>query len=154
MFQLVNCKPFNPLLKGTDVGWYRIPTSTVTTPNHLCVRLDNGNKYAMRPLFSLRPHTNHGYGSERTPDILDNTVDGGSLIRKCIEALHEIRNLNHAAYSKAYLLRECIEALHEIENLNHAAYSKAMDKLKSEPSWRVVFLELPNNRKKDWVLTL
>ncbi|XP_052188682.1 uncharacterized protein LOC127799028 isoform X2 [Diospyros lotus] len=130
MFQLVNCKPFNPLLKGTDVGWYRIPTSTVTTPNHLCVRLDNVNKYAMRPLFSLRPHINHGYGSERTPDILDNTGDGG------------------------YLLRKCIEALHEIENLNHAAYSKALDKLKSEPYWRVVFLELPNYRKKDWVLTL
>lgn len=53
-----------------------------------------------------------------------------------------------------YLLDECNYELLKIEGLNHAVREKAKHKLRNEPSWRVVFLELPDDRKKDWALTL
>lgn len=51
------------------------------------------------------------------------------------------------------LLKESVSALDNIEGIDGEFYAKAIDKFQHEV-WRALFLEMPEHRRKDWVLSL
>ena len=52
-----------------------------------------------------------------------------------------------------HLLKESVSALDKIEGIGGDSYAKAIDKFQHEV-WRALFMEMPENRRKDWVLNL
>ncbi|KAM0940277.1 hypothetical protein DsansV1_C19g0162241 [Dioscorea sansibarensis] len=56
--------------------------------------------------------------------------------------------------SRTNILKESLEALDALDGTDGVAYPKAIEKFQDDELWRESFLQLPNNRKKDWVLNL
>ena len=56
--------------------------------------------------------------------------------------------------SRTNILKESLEALDALDGTNGVAYPKAIEKFQDDELRRESFLQLPNNRKKDWVLNL
>ncbi|XP_057498759.1 disease resistance protein RPV1-like isoform X2 [Actinidia eriantha] len=52
------------------------------------------------------------------------------------------------------LFNQCSSILNGLDDLDGLSYSKAMTKLKDDPSWRPIFLEMPEKRKMDWCMSL
>lgn len=69
------------------------------------------------------------------------------------------RNIYSEAISESGLprrkfLKESLEALDKLDGIDGAAYSRAIEKFHDDELWREIFLQLPDFRKKDWVLNL
>ncbi|KAL2926490.1 L10-interacting MYB domain-containing protein [Bienertia sinuspersici] len=52
------------------------------------------------------------------------------------------------------LLMECIDTLSTLEGVDGASFAKATKLIHDDPLWRIIFLRLPNDRKKDFVLNI
>lgn len=48
----------------------------------------------------------------------------------------------------------CMEALNSLEGIDGASYVKATRYIHDDPLWRKMFLCMPEERKKDWVLNI
>ncbi|XP_021768988.1 uncharacterized protein LOC110733283 [Chenopodium quinoa] len=48
----------------------------------------------------------------------------------------------------------CMEALNSLEGIDGASYVKATRYIHDDPLWRKMFLCMPDERKKDWVLNI
>ncbi|PSR91149.1 L10-interacting MYB domain-containing protein [Actinidia chinensis var. chinensis] len=48
----------------------------------------------------------------------------------------------------------CLSILNGMDDLDGLSYSKAMTKLKEDPTWRPIFLQMPEKRKIDWCTSL
>ncbi|KAH7672217.1 Cytochrome c/b562 domain-containing protein, partial [Dioscorea alata] len=62
--------------------------------------------------------------------------------------------ISESKSSRRNFLKESLEALDALDGIDGAAYAKAIEKFHDDELWREIFLQLPNNRKKDWVLNL
>ncbi|KAL2896631.1 L10-interacting MYB domain-containing protein [Bienertia sinuspersici] len=64
---------------------------------------------------------------------------------------------NSGNYLKANdqdLLMECIDTLSTLEGVDGASFAKATKLIHDDPLWRMIFLRLPDDRKKDFVLNI
>ncbi|XP_057483048.1 uncharacterized protein LOC130769809 isoform X2 [Actinidia eriantha] len=52
------------------------------------------------------------------------------------------------------LFKQCSSILNGMDDLDGSSYSKALTKLKEDPSWRSIFLKMPDKRKMDWCMSL
>ncbi|GFY98694.1 hypothetical protein Acr_13g0000950 [Actinidia rufa] len=52
------------------------------------------------------------------------------------------------------LFTQCLSILNGMDDLDGLSYSKAMTKLKEDPTWRPIFLGIPDKRKMDWCTSL
>ncbi|GFZ20356.1 hypothetical protein Acr_28g0010610 [Actinidia rufa] len=52
------------------------------------------------------------------------------------------------------LFKQCSSILNGMDDLDGSSYSKALTKLKEDPSWRPIFLKMPDKRKMDWCVSL
>ena len=52
------------------------------------------------------------------------------------------------------LFSQCLSILNGMDDLDGLSYSKAMTKLKEDPTWRPIFLGIPDKRKMDWCTSL
>ncbi|KAE9445272.1 hypothetical protein C3L33_22830, partial [Rhododendron williamsianum] len=73
-----------------------------------------------------------------------------------LEAKHNAKSTSVSVTSQDHgepqgLLAECIKTLNAMENIDGESYMKAMKLLKDDPSWRPIFLDMSEQRKKDFV---
>ena len=52
------------------------------------------------------------------------------------------------------MFNQCLSILNGMDDLDGLSYSKAMTKLKEDPTWRPIFLGIPDKRKMDWCTSL
>ncbi|GAV80808.1 hypothetical protein CFOL_v3_24268 [Cephalotus follicularis] len=60
---------------------------------------------------------------------------------------------NHYAQDRVKV-QECLDALKSLEGIDGAVYTKALKALHDHELWRDMFLGMPNDRKKDWIINL
>ncbi|KAJ4828027.1 hypothetical protein Tsubulata_035106 [Turnera subulata] len=52
------------------------------------------------------------------------------------------------------IVKECMSALNSLEDVDGASYTKATRYIHDDPLWREMFLYMPRERKRDWVLNI
>ncbi|XP_054811011.1 uncharacterized protein LOC129312412 [Prosopis cineraria] len=61
------------------------------------------------------------------------------------------RSKEAASSSSDYSLAKCVIALNEMRNVDEDSYVKALEKLKNDPEWREIFLNMTLYRKEQWL---
>ncbi|OMO51148.1 hypothetical protein CCACVL1_29981 [Corchorus capsularis] len=97
----------------------------------------------------------HSYNenTKRKVDVWEKLLESSSISRTSnqdvtSEAVSESRS------PRRKLLKESLEALDALDGIDGASYAKAVEKFHDDELWREIFLQLPTNRKKDWMFNL
>ncbi|OMO61449.1 hypothetical protein COLO4_33426 [Corchorus olitorius] len=106
------------------------------------------NQNALRTILN-----SYNENTKRKVEVWEKLLETGSISRTSnqdvtSEAVAETRS------PRRKFLKESLEALDALDGIDGAAYTRAVEKFHDDELWREIFLQLPNNRKKDWVLNL
>ncbi|PON99147.1 hypothetical protein TorRG33x02_050070 [Trema orientale] len=100
------------------------------------------------------PHGSQSHGSGSCPPPCHGSPSCHASTQcyesPCPSQLHDSGSTTRMNFN---LLKESVAALNEVEGISGEAYAKAIEKFENEV-WRALFLEMPANRRKDWVWNL
>ncbi|PON86928.1 hypothetical protein TorRG33x02_173120 [Trema orientale] len=100
------------------------------------------------------PHRSRSHGSSSYPPLCHGSRSCHASTQ-CCESLHpsQLHDSGFTIRMNFNLLKESIAVLNEVEGISGETYAKTIEKFENEV-WRALFLEIPDNRRKDWVLNL
>ncbi|KAL2900283.1 L10-interacting MYB domain-containing protein [Bienertia sinuspersici] len=91
----------------------------------------------------------------------ENSKKKLELLERKMSITNSTTSINESENSGNYLkgndqdlLMECIDTLSALEGVDGASFAKATKLIHDDPLWRMIFLRLPDDRKKDFVLNI